>query len=152
MKHWLPIPLVVVAGVALAWLGVVIPGVASAVSWSHGVAAFAKDHPVLVHYAATVFLYFLPQFFAAFVVGLLLFSSIGARLAFLFGALVPYVLLGWVLGSWHLLFLPLSLFMFGLTVLSVLAIPLGLVLSWLLSRRRALTLPSSGRPPAGFAV
>lgn len=152
MKRWQSVALMLVAGCMLAWLGVVAVGIASALPWPPRLSSLSKEHPVAVHYSATVVLHFMPMFLVSLASGLALFRVTGTGLPSLCAVLMPYVLLAWLLGVGDRLLHPVSAFSFGLTAISVSTIPWGLLIAWLLSRGRPLSLPSSGRPPAGFAV
>ncbi len=152
MKRWQSVSLMMIAGCGLAWLDVVAAGIAAALPWPPRLGALSKEHPVAVHYSATVVLHFLPMFLVSLASGLALFRVTGIAMTFLCAVLVPHVLLCWVLGTGDALLHPISAFIFGLTAIYASAIPAGLFVAWLLSRRRVLTIPSSGRPPAGFAA
>jgi hypothetical protein len=146
------IPVAFVTGLFLAWLGVYLSGVLSAVSWPSFVVTMARESKILALYFWGVAVHFVPMFTFTFGAGLLLFRTVGRSYRALLASLVPYVALYWLLGSATWLTSLPGLATFGLLALGSLAFPLGLVVAWLLSRRRPLTPPSSGQPPAGFAV
>lgn len=152
MKRWQSLLLVFIAGCVLAWLGVFVAGVAAALPWPQRLIPLGREHPVAVHYSATVVLYFMPTFLLCLASGSVLFRWVSHGSASLLAALLPHLLLAWLLGADDRLLHPINAFMFGLTAISVAALPMELVVAWWLSKRRPVTLQLSGRPPAGFAA
>jgi hypothetical protein len=127
------------------------PSIERTLPWPPRLTALTKSHPVAVHYSVTVMLYFMPLFLVSLAFELALFRLVSHRPIALLATLVPHALLAWLLGGWVALLQPANAFLFGLTAISLGAIPGGLVLAWWLSRRRPLTL-AGGHPPAGFAA
>ncbi len=152
MKSWQPISVALLAGCFLAWLGVNVSGVSSAVPWPPSVIALSKSNPTLAHYVWTVGVHFTPLFTICLLSGLVLFRFVGKSVAALAASLAPDALLYWIMGPSPILLHPPNFALFGIVIIAVSSLPLGLVVAWLLTKRRPLALPSSGRPPAGFAV
>lgn len=152
-KHFLCSLIAFVIGCVLWWLWVYFDGFLAAQSWPKFVIALSKHSPQQALYFWQIAMYFAPTFSAVCVVSYPLFRFIGASKPVLFAAVLPYALLNWAGGSLE----PLS-HLWGVssyTLLSLIALsafPLGLFLAWLLARRIPRSPPSSGRPPAGFAV
>ena len=136
MKRWPLLLLMFAAGCVLAWLSVSVAGIAAALPWPQRLSALVREHPVAVHYSVTAVLYFLPIFLLCLTSGLVLFRWVSRGSASLLAALLPHVLLSWLLGAGHWLLPPTSAFMFGLSAISVGALPAGLIFAWWLSRRR----------------
>ena len=141
-----------IAGCVLWWLGVYLSGFLSAQSWPEFVVALSKSNKLQALYFWQVTVHFLPMFFAVGVAGYALFRMVGSSAISLVAVVLPYVAFNWLMGSLEILFRWSALTTYGLTVIALSAFPLGLLAAWWLARHGHLTTPSSGRPPAGFAV
>lgn len=141
-----------VVGCVLWWLWVYFDGFLAAQSWSPFVIALSKRSPQQALYLWQLVMYFAPTFLVTCIASYGLFRFVGAGGRVLVAAALPYIFLNWAMGSFGVVaFLSPSSSML-LPLISLSAFPLGLCLAWLLARRGHLTPPSSGQPPAGFAV
>ncbi len=152
MKPLLSSTVAFIVGCVLWWLGVHLDGFLAAQSWPAFVVALSKRSTLQALYFWQVAVYFVPMFLAVCAGGYALFRVVGASAAALFAAFVPYILLNWVMRSFEMLFHWSGLSSYGLLLIAQSAFPLGLLVGWQLVRRGNLTPPSSGQPPAGFAV
>ena len=142
-----------VVGCVLWWLGVQLSGILSSLPWPAFVISLSESSKVQAAYLWQVAVHFIPVFLAVGTASFALFRVVGARLPALFAAVLPYVLLNWEIGSFEILFGFTSLALLGLSLVSLLAFPLGVLVAWRLARRGHLTRSySSGHPPAGFTV
>jgi hypothetical protein len=150
-----PLPSTVVAliaGCVLWWLGVQLSGILSALPWPAFVVTLSKSSKLQALYLWQVAVHFIPMCLAVGAASVPLFRVVGARPSALFAAVLPYILLNWATGSFERLFGLSGLALFGLSLIALLAFPLGVLVAWRLARHGNLTPPSSGHPPAGFAV
>ena len=143
-----------IGGCVLWWLSVYLSGFLAAQTWPAFVLALRKSGSSEAVYIWEATLGFVPMFLATVLVGSVLFRVVGGRAEALIAAVLPYVLMNWIMGSFEAIFggSPLYRHTTWLVLLALSAFPLGLFVAWWLSRRRHLTPPSSGQPPAGFAV
>ena len=152
MKPPLALLVAFVVGCVLWWLGVQLGGVLSAQSWPAFVVELSKSSLLQALYFWQVTVHFVPMALLAGLAGYVLFRAVGASGGALLASVLPYMLLGWAMGSFEVLVHWSRASLFGLALIALSAFPLGLFVAWLLARRGHLTPPSSGQSPAGFAV
>jgi hypothetical protein len=141
-----------VVGCVLWWLGVQLQGTLAALSWPGFIVELSRRSNLLAICLWQLAVHFIPMALLVGVAGYALFRAVGASTAALLAALLPYVLIGWAMGSFEMLRHWSHPSLVGFDLIALSAFPLGLFVAWLLVRRGHLFPPSSGQSPAGFAV
>ena len=142
-----------IGGCVLWWLSVYLSGFLAAQTWPAFVLALHKSGNSEAVYIWEATLWFIPIFLATGAAGYALFRVVGFSAEALIAALLPFMFLNCSMGSFEgILGGPFKANTKWLLFFELSAFPLGLFVAWWLARRRHLTPPSNGQPPAGFAV
>lgn len=154
MKILLSASLSFIAGCVLWWFGIQLSGFLAALSWPDFLTTFSLGSRLQALYLWQVAADFLPVFCALTAAGYALFRLIRPGLVMLFAAVLPYILLNWITGSFDFFSYRSALSIYGLALISLSAFPLGIGAGWLLASRKARgaggrTLKNhlSARPP-----
>ena len=141
-----------IAGFVLWWLGIYLSGILAALQWPAVVVTLSKMSKLQALYLWQVAVHFVPMCLLVGAASFVLFRIVGTGRATFFAAVLPYILLSWAMGSFETIMTLPDLALLGLSLIALLAFPLGVLFAWQVARRRHLTPPSSGHPPAGFAI